>query len=75
MYQSVYREAAGVYWDQDRLGFKSTPMKERSCPQWFKQIVGVVRSGLGVELILGANVSWINVSEQQKAEIQREKAI
>jgi hypothetical protein len=75
MYQYVYREAAGVYWDQDRLGFKSTPMKERSFSQWFKQIVRVVRSGLGVELILGADVIWLNVPEQQKAEILREKAI
>jgi hypothetical protein len=75
MYQYVYREAAGVYWDRDRLGFKSTPMKEWSCAQWFKQIVGVVRSGLGVELILGTDVIWVNVPEQQKAEIQRERVI
>jgi len=75
MYQYVYREAAGVYWDQNRYGFKSTPMKEWSCSQWFKQIVEVVRSGVGVELKLGPNVVWLNVPEQQKAEIQREKAI
>lgn len=75
MYQYVYREAAGVYWDQSRKGFKSTPIREWSCYQWFKQIIEVVRSGLGVELKLGANVIWQNVPEKQKAEIQSENAI
>jgi hypothetical protein len=75
MYQYVYREAAGVYWDSDKHGFKSTEMKEWSCAQWFGQIVGVVRTGLGVELTLGANVSWLNVPENQKAEILRENTI
>ena len=75
MYQYVYREASGVYWDQSRHGFKSTPMKEWSCSQWYKQIIGAVRSGLGVELMLGENVVWANVPEQEKEEMQREKAI
>lgn len=75
MYQYVYREAAGVYWDTERSGFKSTQMKEWSCAQWFKQIVGVVRSGLGVELTIGANVAWLNVPEEQKAEILIENHI
>jgi hypothetical protein len=75
MFQYVYREAAGVYWDQSRKGFKSTPMREWSCSQWFKQIIEVVRSGFGVELKLGANVIWLNVPEKQKTEIQSENAI
>lgn len=75
MYQYVYREAAGVYWDADRNGFKSTQIKEWSCAQWFKQIVGVVRSGLGIELTLGANVIWLNVPEKQKVEIQSKNPI
>lgn len=74
MYQYVYREAAGVYWDQSRHGFKSTPMKEWTCSQWYQQIVSVVRSGLGVELSLADHVAWSNVPENEKAEIQRAKA-
>ena len=74
MYQYIYRAAAGVYWDQDRIGFKSTPMKERSCSQWFKRMVDTVRSELGVELKLGSDVIWQIVPEQQKIEIQREAA-
>ncbi len=75
MYQYVYREAAGVYWDEIRHGFKSTPMKDWSAPKWFSQIVAVVRSGLGVELSLGENITWRNIPEQQQAEILHGKAI
>jgi hypothetical protein len=74
-YQFVYQEAAGVYWDKNRHGFKSTPMKEWSCSQWFNHIAGVVRSALGVDLVLSPNVTWGNISEQQKTEIQSCKGI
>lgn len=75
VYEYIYREAAGVHWDQSLHGFKSTPMKEWSCAQWYKQIVSVARSGLGVELSLADHVTWSNVPEKEKAEIQRENAI
>ena len=70
--QHIYRGAAGVYWDQGRYGFKSTPMKDQPCSQWFKLMVEAVRSELGVELKLGTDVIWLNVPSQQKTEIQRE---
>lgn len=57
MYQYVYREAAGVYWDNESHGFKSTPMKEKPCSEWFSHIVGVVKSGLGLELVLSPQTS------------------
>ena len=72
VYQRIYRGAAGVYWDQGRDGFKSTPMKDQPCSQWFKRMVDAVRSELGVELKLGTDVIWLNVPSQQKTEIQRE---
>ncbi|WP_127347363.1 hypothetical protein [Pseudidiomarina mangrovi] len=74
MYQHVYREAAGVYWDETRSGFKSTPMKDWSYSQWYKQIVAIVRY-IGVELALADDVTWSGVSEEEKAEIERVKAI
>ncbi len=46
MYQFAYREAAGVYWDESRNGFKSTEMKEWACHEWFRHMVKIVRSGL-----------------------------
>lgn len=75
MYQYIYREAAGVYWDQSKHGFKSTPIKKWSCSQWYRQIISVVRSGLGVELSLADHVTWSNIPEIEKAEILRENAI
>lgn len=75
MYQYVYREAAGVYWDQTRHGFKSTQMEDWSCAQWYQQIVSVVRSGLGIQLSLADHVAWLNVPENEKVEILRAKAI
>ena len=74
MYQHVYREAAGVYWDEIRFGFKSTPMRDWTCSTWYKQIISVARY-VGVELALADNVIWSGVPENEKAEIRRAKAI
>jgi hypothetical protein len=74
-YQFVYRGAAGVYWDQARHGFKSTPLKKWSCSTWFLQIVCVVRQELGVELHLCKNSTWRNISAQDRAAIERGDAI
>lgn len=52
MYQYIYREAAGVYWDDSKGCFKSTPPEEWGSSKWYQQIVSVVRSGLGLQLIL-----------------------
>jgi len=30
-YQYIYKEAVGVYWDQQIKGFKSTPLRGWSC--------------------------------------------
>ncbi|MCB1755618.1 MAG: hypothetical protein KDJ38_08850 [Gammaproteobacteria bacterium] len=56
-YQYIYRSAAGVYWDQEKKGFISTPMKEWDVLKWFDQIVSTVKSELGVELSLGKSIS------------------
>ena len=75
MYQYVYREAAGVHWDEHRNGFKSTPMKEWSCSKWFYHIIDVVQSGLGVKLNLGNHVSWHNIPTRERHAIISGKAI
>lgn len=74
-YQYVYREAAGVYWDENKKGFKSTPLKEWSCSRWFNHIVRTVLVAVGVGLRLGSAVSWINIPEEQKEEIQHKDSI
>lgn len=76
IYQYVYRAAAGVYWDQENHGFKSTPMKkDRSFFLWYNQIVSVVKSELGVELVLDKNVSCENIPENDQAEILQQHVI
>ncbi|WP_345986464.1 hypothetical protein WCX49_04895 [Sulfurimonas sp. HSL-1656] len=74
-YQYVYRDAAGVYWDQERHGFKSTPLKEWSCSQWYKQICDVVQSSLDIELKLAKNVLWSNVPAEEQEEIKHANSI
>jgi hypothetical protein len=69
-YQYVYREAAGVYWDPGRRGFKSTPLVKWSCSKWFGHIVEIAKQGLGVELVLAAEVTWQGIPEQDRLEIQ-----
>ena len=75
MYQYIYREAAGVYWDETLHGFKSTELKEWSCAKWFSHIVGIVKSGLGVELSLSSKATWDNIPEKDKEEIIENNAI
>jgi len=69
-YQYVYREAAGVYWDDKLCGFKSTEMKEWSASTWFSHIVSVVEQGLGVKLSLGRDVHWNNVPVADRRAIE-----
>lgn len=66
MYQYVYRESSGVYWDKTNKGFRSTEMKEWSHSKWFFHIVKVVKSGLGVELQLSSKVNWDKIPDREK---------
>jgi hypothetical protein len=54
MYQYVYREAAGVYWEQALGCFVWTPPGRWTPQQWYQHIVGVVKTGLGLQLVLTA---------------------
>ena len=67
-YQYVYREAAGVYWDNELHAFKSTPMKSWSCVQWFSQIVDVAKA-VNVELCLSKSAQWQGVPLEEQHEI------
>ena len=69
-YQYVYREAAGVYWDDIQKAFKSTPMNDWNTSQWFIHIMDIVKLGLNVELTIDENVEWKNIEEQEKEKIK-----
>ena len=73
-YQYVYREATGVYWDNEFHAFKSTPMKSWSCVQWFSQIVTIAKS-VSAELILSKNAKWQGVTIEEQNEIMKTYAI
>ena len=64
-YQYVYREAAGVYWDPERKGFRSTVIREWTVPQWFAHIVETVQY-TGITLILRKDIVWGNISHNDK---------
>lgn len=69
LHQHVYREAAGVYWDNELHGFKSTPLKDDwTCSQWFFHIVAIAKS-VGVDLQLDKNVTWHGIPDKDKNEI------
>lgn len=69
MYQYIYREASEVYWDNEVKGFKAPTPTKWNHSDWFKQIVGVAASGLGISLKLSNATIWVNVPEQTKTEI------
>ena len=70
MYQYVYREAAGVYWDEIQKAFKSTPMNEWTISEWFLHIKDIVKSGLNVELKVDTNVDWRSIPNDEITNIK-----
>lgn len=69
MYQYIYREAGQVYWGNERKAFKAPTPKNWSHADWYKYIVSMTASGLGLSLKLSKSAIWVNVSEATKAEI------
>lgn len=64
MWQYVYREAAGVYWEPDLGCFVSTPPREWTPQKWYQQIVSVVRSGLGLEMFVSPEAKYESRGEK-----------
>jgi hypothetical protein len=58
MWQHVYREAAGVHWENEQGYFTSTPPREWTAQDWYKQIVAVVRTGVGLEMKLSDETEY-----------------
>jgi hypothetical protein len=68
-YQYIYREAAEVYWDNDKQAFKAPPTKKWSHSDWFHHIVGIAKTGLGISLIITNKTKWVNVPNEVQVEI------
>lgn len=69
-YQYVYREAAGVNWDENQKGFKSTPIREWTVFECFFHITDILKSSLNVELTIDENVQWKNIPVKEKIKIK-----
>ena len=69
-YQYIYREAAGVYWDEQEKGFKSTPLREWTISKWFFHIKDIVKIGLNMNLEMDNNISWENIPTDEQEKIK-----
>jgi hypothetical protein len=67
-YQHIYREAKGVYWDNDAGAFKGTERVKWSFAEWFAHIVQVC-GNIGITLYLSDTAEWVGVPEPDKQEI------
>ena len=67
-YQHVYREARGVYWNNEAGAFRGTEQIKWTFAEWFAHIVEVC-GDIGITLCLGQAVEWVGVSETDKQEI------
>lgn len=70
MYQYVYREAAGVYWDDVQKGFKSTPIMEWTITEWYLHIKEIIKTSLNIDLILSEDLIWDNIPEVERIKIK-----
>jgi hypothetical protein len=54
-------------------GFKSTKLIEWTPSQWFFDMVEMVRTGVGVDLILCDSIQWKGISDPEKAALGHAK--
>lgn len=69
-FQYVYREAAGVYWDEKEKGFKSTLLSEWTVSKWFFHIKNIVKIGLNLNLEMDNNITWENIPTDEQEKIK-----
>ena len=56
----IYREAVGVYWDQNKRILHSTIPRDWSYLEWYKHIIGLVQEG-GVLLKINEDTMFFNI--------------
>ena len=64
----IYRETAGVNWDQARKVVFGQPNREWGYPKWFTHICNLV-SQAGCQLQLTETTKWVNVSNEIRISI------
>jgi hypothetical protein len=69
-YQYIYRAARGIYWDEERHGFKFKGPVDWPHAKWFSHVVEIIHSEFRLKLVLGESVAWENVPEDVRKSIQ-----
>lgn len=69
----IYRTATEVHWDSENKNLYSPRPREWTYFDWFKHILDVVENEGTYELRLTNKTEWINISEDLKTEIKKEK--
>ena len=65
----IYREAAGIYWNDEASEFHSTPIKhDWDVVDWAKHFVGMLTS-FGLTLEFSQNLKWEKISTEEQARI------
>jgi hypothetical protein len=68
-YEHVYRAAAGVHWEKEGFLHAREP-GEWAYPAYFGQIVSVVASEYGDQLMLSPATEWFQVSDELRHAIE-----
>jgi hypothetical protein len=64
-YQFVYREAKGVYWNNDFGSFETPEPKVWTHEEWFRHVIKTVE-GMGISLKQDRHTRFINVPHHIK---------
>jgi len=72
-FEYVYRAAAEVGWDNEEKVLFSPRPREWSYYEWYRHIIGVVKSEYGCELFLCDKTKWTNIPDDLKQQIEGEK--
>lgn len=69
-FEYIYRSAADVRWDSERLCLHSPIPREWSLLNWYQHIVGIAEVDYGVALKVTSNTQWTNVDPGLKSQIE-----
>ncbi len=64
----IYREAAGVNWNQEGRYLYSTPPLDWTYLDWYRHIYDLAYQ-YGCKLILSSNTKWTNIPNELKEDI------
>ena len=70
-FQYVYRAGRGVYWQPEKNGFHFDPKGDVNVVKWFKHMIAVINSELGLEMRSSENLVWKNIPLNLQSDVLR----